>query len=60
MSAAQTLLQEQHVSIVPGLAFGPRGEGWARVSLCVPDDALADGLARVVSRLRAGSPVAGA
>ena len=37
-----TLLQEQHVSTVPGLAFGPRGEGWARVSLCVPDDVLAE------------------
>ena len=48
MSAAQTLLQEQHVSTVPGMAFGPRGEGWARVSLCVPDDVLADGLGRVV------------
>jgi aspartate aminotransferase len=60
MTAARTLLQEQHVSCVPGLAFGPRGEGWVRVSLCVPDDVLADGLGRVVTRLGAGSPVAGA
>ena len=29
---AQELLQEQHVAVVPGTAFGPSGEGYVRCS----------------------------
>jgi aspartate aminotransferase len=53
MDAAVRLLESDHVSVVPGSAFGARGEGWARVSLCVSDDALREGLGRVVRRLTA-------
>jgi aspartate/methionine/tyrosine aminotransferase len=51
MDAARSLLELDHVSVVPGAAFGPRGEGWARVSLCAPDEALENGLQRIVNRL---------
>ncbi|MEM6797606.1 MAG: pyridoxal phosphate-dependent aminotransferase, partial [Acidobacteriota bacterium] len=27
------LAERERVSVVPGSAFGPRGEGWARLSL---------------------------
>ena len=51
MDAALTLLESDHVSVVPGAAFGERGEGWARVSLCASDDDLREGLGRVVRRI---------
>jgi aspartate/methionine/tyrosine aminotransferase len=51
--AATTLLEQDKVAVVPGAAFGPGGEGWARVSLSCSDDALRTGLARIVSRLGA-------
>jgi len=53
MEAAHSLLERDHVSVVPGAAFGPRGEGWARVSLCAPDENLDSGLKRIVDRLAA-------
>ena len=53
MDAAVALLERDHVSVVPGSAFGERGEGWARVSLCASDDDLREGLGRVVRRLTA-------
>ncbi|MBN1538908.1 MAG: pyridoxal phosphate-dependent aminotransferase [Candidatus Thermoplasmatota archaeon] len=31
------LLREARVSITPGVAFGPNGEGYARFSFCVPE-----------------------
>jgi len=54
MDAARSLLELDHVSVVPGAAFGPRGEGWARVSLCAPDEALENGLQRILDRLATG------
>jgi aspartate/methionine/tyrosine aminotransferase len=51
MEAAISLLEVDHVSVVPGSAFGARGEGWARVSLCAPDDRLREGLERIARRL---------
>jgi aspartate/methionine/tyrosine aminotransferase len=36
---------------VPGSAFGPSGEGWVRVSLCVDPDVLTAGLRRLCSAL---------
>jgi aspartate aminotransferase len=53
---AKRLLAEDGVSVVPGSAFGPGGEGWVRVSLCVEPDVLAEGIDRLctaVGRLAA-------
>ena len=51
MDAARTLLERDGVSVVPGSAFGPRGEGWARISLCAEESVLRDGLGRIAQRL---------
>jgi aspartate aminotransferase len=51
MDAALSLLEHDHLSVVPGSAFGECGEGWARVSLCIPDDTLREGLERMLGRL---------
>jgi aspartate/methionine/tyrosine aminotransferase len=56
LDAAIALLEDEHVSVVPGSAFGERGEGWARVSLCAPEETLRTGLERVVRRLGASAP----
>ena len=47
------LLREQRVAVAPGTAFGPRGEGWIRVSLATETDDLLEGLDRIA---RAGVP----
>jgi aspartate aminotransferase len=47
------LLREHRVALAPGTAFGPRGEGWARVSLATATDELLEGLDRIA---RAGVP----
>jgi aminotransferase len=38
------LLAEHRVAVAPGEGFGPRGAGWARISLAVTDDVLDSGL----------------
>jgi aspartate/methionine/tyrosine aminotransferase len=43
-------LAERGVAVVPGTAFGQRGEGMVRISLCVDDDLLDRGLARLLGR----------
>jgi aspartate/methionine/tyrosine aminotransferase len=53
---AKRLLQEQQVSVVPGSAFGPGGEGWVRASLCVDPEVLREGIERLAALVRAGSP----
>ena len=40
-------LLEHRVAVAPGEGFGPRGEGWARLSLAVTDEALETGLERL-------------
>jgi aspartate/methionine/tyrosine aminotransferase len=40
-------LREIGVGTVPGSAFGPRGEGFLRVTLAASDEAIADGLGRL-------------
>src|SRR5262249_26187403 len=42
---ADRLLSEHRVAVAPGEGFGPRGAGWARISLAVTDDVLEAGLA---------------
>lgn len=46
---AERLLVDHAVGVVPGLAFGQRGEGYARVSLAAADDVLDEGLRRLAA-----------
>ena len=50
---ALELLRTHGVALAPGTAFGPRGEGWARVSLATATDDLLEGLDRIA---RSGVP----
>jgi L-glutamine---4-(methylsulfanyl)-2-oxobutanoate aminotransferase len=43
----ESLLTEQRVAVAPGEGFGPSGQGWARLSLAVPDEVLELGLERL-------------
>ena len=40
-------LLEHRVAVAPGEGFGPRGAGWARLSLAVTDEVLETGLERI-------------
>jgi len=44
---AERILVEQRVAVAPGEGFGPRGAGWARLSLAVSDETLELGLTRL-------------
>jgi len=44
---AERLLAEHRVAVAPGEGFGPRGRGFARLSLATPDDKLDEGLERL-------------
>jgi aspartate aminotransferase len=44
---ALRLLQDVGVGTVPGAAFGPRGEGFLRVTLAASEEAIEDGLTRL-------------
>ena len=44
---AARLLSEARVGIAPGEGFGTRGRGWARLSLAVDDDELAEAVGRI-------------
>jgi len=44
---ADRLLTEEQVAVMPGSAFGAAAAGMVRMSLTVPDAALAEGCARV-------------
>jgi aminotransferase len=44
---AARLLADHRVAVAPGEGFGVRGAGWARISLAVEDEALAQGLERL-------------
>jgi aspartate/methionine/tyrosine aminotransferase len=56
---ARRLLEEHRVAVVPGSAFGPRGEGWVRVSLCVDPDLLLEGVARLATVVREAAAAVG-
>jgi aspartate aminotransferase len=45
---AMRLLEERNVAVVPGTAFGTRGEGFLRVSLASSADAISEGLRRLL------------
>jgi aspartate aminotransferase len=44
---AHRLLEEERLALVPGISFGPRGEGHVRISYSSPIDALDDGMQRL-------------
>jgi aspartate/methionine/tyrosine aminotransferase len=50
---AYSLLEERHVAVAPGDAFGPGGAGMLRVSLCMADADLERGLSRLAEHARA-------
>ena len=53
---AMRLLEEEHVAVVPGTAFGECGEGFLRISYAYSIEALKAALARIerfIGRLRA-------
>lgn len=43
----ERILAEERVALAPGEGFGPRGAGWARLSLAVADATLDLGLERL-------------
>jgi aspartate aminotransferase len=54
---ALRLLEEQHVAVAPGSAFGAAAEGMVRVSLAADRDAILEGLGRLADLVVAwGSP----
>ena len=44
---AQQLLEEERLALVPGVSFGPHGEGHVRISYSSPVEALDDGMQRL-------------
>jgi LL-diaminopimelate aminotransferase len=44
---AMALLEEAGVGLAPGVMFGEAGEGYSRISLCVPEDRLQEAMARL-------------
>lgn len=48
-SFADLLLEKAHVVVAPGHAFGSSGEGYVRVSLCVPAERLTEATRRIGS-----------
>ena len=44
---AQTMLEEAHVAVTPGAAFGPNAEGYLRFSYASSVDRLEEGLRRI-------------
>ena len=44
---AKRLLEEQHVAVTPGIAFGPHGEGFFRISYAASEADLREGIARI-------------
>src|SRR3954451_22844725 len=51
---AEALLEGARVGVAPGEGFGARGAGWARLSLAVPDEDVAEGAERLAAVLSAG------
>ena len=48
----ERLLEHERVAVAPGEGFGARGAGYARLSLAVDDDDLAEGVARLAAAQR--------
>ena len=55
----ERLIAEERVAVAPGVGFGERGAGWARMSLATPDADLDEAgvrLATVIDRTGSGHP----
>lgn len=48
---AEVLLKEGHVAVTPGIAFGPGGEGFFRVSYATSEDQIREGFDRIKKTL---------
>src|SRR4051812_4047284 len=48
---ADALLEHARVGVAPGEGFGERGAGWARLSLAVPDEDVAEGAERLAAAI---------
>ncbi len=46
---AERLLNEAHVAVTPGSAFGPAGEGFIRLSYATSEDNIREGMVRIKS-----------
>jgi arginine:pyruvate transaminase len=46
------LLEEEHVSVMPGESFGQALAGWLRVALSQPDEAIAEACNRIAGHAR--------
>jgi LL-diaminopimelate aminotransferase len=49
---ALTLLEQAHVSVAPGIIFGPGGEGFVRISIVQPIDRLTQAMERIQHMMR--------
>jgi aminotransferase len=49
------LIEEARVGLAPGEGFGARGEGWARLSLAVPDEDVDEAANRLAGALATSS-----
>jgi aspartate/methionine/tyrosine aminotransferase len=47
MTVADKLLNEAHVAMTPGVAFGEAGEGHIRLSFATSDELLAEAVKRI-------------
>jgi LL-diaminopimelate aminotransferase len=54
-SFTELVLEQAAVIVSPGPSFGPSGEGYARISLTVPDARLEEAAGRIASSLRVKS-----
>ena len=48
---ADLLLEKARTAVVPGIAFGPLGEGYVRISYCAPGEEIEGAMERVRSAL---------
>ena len=49
---AERLLQEAHVAVTPGSAFGDAGEGFFRLSYATSDEQIREGMARIAEFMK--------
>lgn len=50
--AARFFVEQAHVAVTPGAAYGPHGEGWLRISLTTPEVRLSEAMQRMKEALK--------
>ncbi len=50
--AARFFVEQAHVAVTPGAAYGPHGEGWLRISLTTPEIRLSEAMHRMKEALK--------